>query len=387
MRTCVHNHLKYLLGQWTETAMRLFSDSEPCDAGLGTGSHTRRNVIDGRPRPAVMSMTVCTDGLQPSSQVELWHHAMAEAFVPLTLTRLDADRFSGTLHTDQIGELMVATLSASSQQVSRTSRLIAQGDRDLLQIAVGRRGNVGFEQDGRQAKLSPGDVVVYETARPFHITCDGTWEACVFTLPRTAVALSPAESRLITARPLAGQSGLTAVISRFLLDLADNTGELSLSQSRRVVTDMTDLVLALVVDSLEPTAGARSGTRRALLLQVKDYVERNLRDPGLTPLSIAAAHHISTRYLHTLFDAEPMSVAAYIRAHRLQRCARDLLDPRQARQSIGTIATRAGFGDPRAFERAFKTAYGMTAGEYRALRTATAPSRPPAEGTYRAHRA
>lgn len=317
----------------------------------------------------VTATAMCTDELEPGARVEWWRHVMSEAFVPLAVERLDTQRFSGTLRTDQIADLMVATLSSSAQRISRTAGLISLGDRELLQIAVGRQGGVQLEQDGRQTRLDPGDLVVYETARPFRWSFDGPWNACVFTLPRDLVALTAAESRLVTARRLSGQVGIGGVVSRFLRDLADNAGDIAVAQSRRVVADITDLVLTLVVDSLE--CGGRSGPRRALLIQVKDYIGRHLTDPGLNPTSVAAAHHISTRYLYTLFADEPTSVAGYIRGRRLRRCARDLIDPRLARQSIATVAVGAGFGDLRGFERAFKTAYGVTAGEYRALRTGT----------------
>lgn len=310
-----------------------------------------------------MPTVACADGLTPAARVEWWRHVISEAFVPLTVTEMDAGRFAGTLRTDHIGELMIATLGSSAQQISRTARLIAQSDRDLLQIAVSRRGNVCLEQDGRQALLNPGDLVVYETARPFRWSFGGPWDGSVLTVARQSVPLTPAQSRLITARRLPAQDGLNAVVSRFLLDLADNAGDLS-TQSHKVATDITDLVVNLVADSLESTT-PRSGTRRALLLQIKDYIDHHLTEPGLTPSSIAATHYISARYLHTLFAEEPASVAAYIRTRRLQRCARHLLDPRLARLSIATIAAKAGFRDLRAFERAFKAAYGVTPGERR----------------------
>jgi len=102
--------------------------------------------------------------------------------------------------------------------------------------------------------------------------------------------------------------------------------------------------------------------------RIKDHVERNLADPALCPASIAAAHHISVRYLHKLFAAEQLTVSGYLRGRRLRRCALQLRDPRLAGVPIAVLAGRAGFGDLSGFGRAFKTSFGLTPSQYRRSR-------------------
>ena len=57
---------------------------------------------------------------------------------------------------------------------------------------------------------------------------------------------------------------------------------------------------------------------------------------------------------------------------RLQRCRRDLLDPRLADRSVAAIAFGWGFGDLSGFNRAFKAAYGVTPRELRGPASASA---------------
>jgi AraC-like DNA-binding protein len=45
------------------------------------------------------------------------------------------------------------------------------------------------------------------------------------------------------------------------------------------------------------------------MAQFHAFIWENLGDPNLTPGAIAAAHHISLRYLHKLFHAEGQTVA------------------------------------------------------------------------------
>jgi AraC-like DNA-binding protein len=80
---------------------------------------------------------------------------------------------------------------------------------------------------------------------------------------------------------------------------------------------------------------------------------------------IAAAHHVSVRYLHKLFETEQSGVAAWIRQRRLERCRRDLLDPALRTQPVSAIAARWGLTEPAHFSRLFRAAYGMPLVEYR----------------------
>lgn len=111
---------------------------------------------------------------------------------------------------------------------------------------------------------------------------------------------------------------------------------------------------------------------RALMAQIHAFIWRNLGDAQLAPDSIAAAHHISVRYLHKLFQQDGHTVAGYIRERRLERCQRDLADPRLAVRPIQAIAARWGFSSPGHFSQAFRGAYGLSPRQFRQTTTVRA---------------
>ena len=49
--------------------------------------------------------------------------------------------------------------------------------------------------------------------------------------------------------------------------------------------------------------------RRALLTRIQAFIQQRLGDPELSPGVIAAAHHISLRYLRKLFQEQGTTVA------------------------------------------------------------------------------
>lgn len=313
-----------------------------------------------------MTAILSTEGLARGEREAFWRQALSETFVPMTVGEVTQDRFGGVIRSDWIGRLMVAEVASTAQDVQRTSREISRTDAEYVQIGLVYRGVARVAQDGREVVLRPGDYAIHETTRPFRWTFGADWDVGVFTLPRGSVPLSEPESRLLTARRLAGQTGITGVVSRFLQDLARNADSLSGGQSERVLADVTDLVLTLLSDWAEDSDAVRSSVQRSLMFRIKDYIDRRLADPTLGPAEIAAAVNISTRYLHMLFAAEHRSVSQYIRGLRLERCRRDLLDPRLADQPVATIAFGWGFGDLSGFNRAFKGTFGATPRELRA---------------------
>ena len=166
-----------------------------------------------------------------------------------------------------------------------------------------------------------------------------------------------------TARAIPGDAGLGSLIVPFALGLADRLEDGSLGDGRDELGEtLVGLLRALAVDGGE----RRAAPAPALLMQVKAHIERHLGDPALRPGSIAAAHFITTRYLHRLFEAEGCTVSEWIRRARLERCRRDLADPALAGDTILAIATRWGMPDGAHFSRMFRATHGMSPREFRA---------------------
>jgi AraC-like DNA-binding protein len=318
-----------------------------------------------------MTTILTTDMVARGRRESFWRDAMSDTFVPLTVGDIDRDHFGGSIRSNWVGRLMIAEVASTAQDIRRTERLIRHADADYFQIALIADGVGRVVQDGREALLSAGDCAVYETMRPFEWVFDADWRAWVFTFPRGSVQLTDTQRRLLTARRLDASAGLTGVMSRFLLDVAEHNEQLSGACAERVLVHATDLVLALLGEHVDDDDTVRSSMQRSLMLRIKDYIERHLPDTELGPTTIAAAANISTRYLHKLFEAQSQSVATYVRSRRLDRCRHELLDPRFAEQPISALAFRWGFNDLSAFNRAFKAAFGLTPRELRTRRLPT----------------
>ena len=107
----------------------------------------------------------------------------------------------------------------------------------------------------------------------------------------------------------------------------------------------------------------RSAKRAAMCAEVRRYIRVHLQDGALGPESIAAAHAMSVRALHALFEDTDESVCGLIRHERLARCHQDLALPSGG--SVTEIAFRWGFHDAAHFARVFKQHYELTPSDVR----------------------
>lgn len=350
------------------------TDLEGAPAGVAVPHQPWPELSAARCAPG-MYQFMSTDTLLPRDRLAYWNDVICRLLVPkdVVLMRTN-EEFYGTIAATDIGRLSVADVASISQDFARTQAHLANESSAMLQIALMERGRAWVTQDGREAHLQAGDFAIYESTRPFFWSVGSSWDCLVFTLPRHAVALTEAESQLITARRFAGDAGLPGLVSRFLRDVARTEDLAGIREPERVVCNVIDLVLSLVTDELGRSEAVRSSVQRSLMTRIKAYIQQNLADPALSPGLIAGAHHISIRYLHKLFSNEGASVAEYIRSLRIERCRRDLLDRRLAARAVADIAQHWGFGDISGFNRAFKAAVGVTPREYRNSGPRVAPT-------------
>jgi AraC-like DNA-binding protein len=306
-----------------------------------------------------MSSLVAADDVPVAQRRDYWHHALDHAVGPLDV-RTDGLDSRDRLRAGAIGPLRVVELSAGRAGVaSLTPAQTRRADVDVCKIDALVRGHGVVEQDGRQARLGPGDIAFVDLARPVRWAMSPMQVVAVI-FPRVLLPLRPDDAARLTGLRIAGDSGVAALVSSLARQLADHLDDRGGTRLGAAVLDLVTAGLAARLERDVPP-----DTRRgAMLLRIQAFIEQRLGDPDLSPATIAAAHHVSVRYVYRLFDAEETSVAGWVRRRRLERCRRDLLE---GDEPVSAIAARWGLRNAAHFSRAFRAAYGVSPVEYRAL--------------------
>ncbi|HWU45561.1 MAG TPA: helix-turn-helix domain-containing protein [Humibacter sp.] len=283
--------------------------------------------------------------------------AVSESFVPLQVTSDRPDPFWGRIRSSSAGEEMhVSEVSATRHIVERTPELIARADRHFYKISVMLSGTGLLVQDNREAVLRPGDLAIYDTHRPYSLVFDDDFKTLVLMFPQHLIDLPVDMVGQLTAVRMSGRDGLGAMITPFVAQFAANLEHFSASTGTRLAHSTIDLFTTMLANELD-VGRAPSNGHQALVRQIHRYIDENLGSPELGPAQIAAAHYISTRHLHGIFQEHDTTVSSWIRSRRLERCRRDLLDPLCADRPVAAIAARWGFMDAAHFSRVFKAAY------------------------------
>jgi AraC-like DNA-binding protein len=257
----------------------------------------------------------------------------------------------------------------------RTRRLIRTSDVEQFKIHVMVRGRAVWAQGDREADLTPGDFTLVDLSRPCQGADRAEVHACVAVMfPHAALPLHHDEVERLTAVPISGREGLGASISALARHMGLHLQRRERSDGGRLATALMDLLIVALAGRLDRLPAIAPDTRRrALLASVQSFIEQRLADPELSPGRIAAANHISLRYLHKLFESQEATVAAWIRQRRLERCRRDLRDPTLSHLPVIAIAARWGLMDPAYFSRIFRAAYGLPPTEYRLAADTSSP--------------
>lgn len=310
-------------------------------------------------------LVVRTGEHNPADRLDFWRTLLCEAFVPLEATA-GTTALDGTLRATELGVLRINQVSGSGQVVRRTPAMIRRDDPEYLKIGLQTRGCGVLAQDGREVLLTPGDFTLYHTSRPFQIACADRFEVLVLMFPRSALRVASSALRTRTAVNLGDRAGTGRLVSGFLRGLLRELDGLPATATRHLADAVLDL-LAAAVDDGGPDGGMPGTASPETLIRLAlDFIERHLADPDLGPGEVAVAHHVSTRYLHKLFERHGETIAGWIRRRRLERCRRDLLDPALRDEPVSALAARWGLTDAAHFSRIFRAAYGIAPREYRA---------------------
>ncbi|MBW4718833.1 helix-turn-helix domain-containing protein [Saccharothrix obliqua] len=313
-----------------------------------------------------MDVIFDTAGIPADDRVPAWEDAAGQVPVRLRMRFLD-QAFNARVSTTRLGAVDLTMATSSSLVVERTGKDIRQSDPDHYLFSLCRAGFHSTAQVCNRHLARPEDLVLYDSSRPFVSSFQLGHSSLYLHLPKRLLATPSRVVDRILAVPLPGKQGMGRVLAQFLNTIAVERVPYSGPDAARLGDTAIDLVEALLAHcSAGDPVPARQSPPNVLFLRVKDFIDRNLADPALKPALIAEVHHISLRYLHRVFQQHGTSVAAHIRARRLDRCRRDLANPALVHVPVHAIGARWGFPVPSDFSRAFHSAHGVPPGEYRA---------------------
>jgi AraC-like DNA-binding protein len=239
-------------------------------------------------------------------------------------------------------------------------------DDSMVDIGLINTGtmHIRYGRDRTLVLRSDAGPVVFDPARPMTIVTTRS-DVTYLRLPRTVVVAalgSAAIPRGAAVRPLP-PGALVAQLAASMRG-APRGG----AQAAGAVADALHTLQSLALVALANVRGAAHHwpdvLAGALYTAACCRLKQHLADAQLTVDIVAAELGCSRAQLYRLFAARGQTVAGHLRELRLQHAAA-LLRTRPA-AAVGLIAAHCGYGEPIAFDRAFRRRFGMTPSDWRA---------------------
>ena len=322
------------------------------------------------PNPAVLNDhwrdldSWTTRNVAPARQFDVWRDFVVDAHLHWDIHAIRCDRFPAFIRQGRFdGYRLVHLTAAHGGVIGRRSRLqIAQDHEALYNLIYVAEGSQCLTLGEREMRLGPGTFGLWDSTQPMNFNTGEGLRQITFSVPRRRLDEALPGCEDFCGQVMDARSGIGKLFIDCMLALESSFGELSATEAREVLEATTELLVATLRAKLPAPAPRRAGDPLRPILAA---VDRQLDDPGLTPLRIAQVHGISERHLYRLFAEAHTTPAAWIRHRRLERCRHDLISPSSRHRGVLDIAARWGFFDASAFCRAFRQAYGVTPSQMR----------------------
>lgn len=296
--------------------------------------------------------------LSELDQASRWEDAMASIDIPLSVRAENSD--SGRVSCRTLDELTLVDMECGPLAAARTGKGIARSGQRLIAALLVREGTETVSQGDTRAVLRPGDLLVWDSARPalfeipqqvdkrFLLVPDGVFEAV------NGHRAAPASGLRVFRR-----SPATRLLDGYLDALAVTLAELGPSAAGPA----RNAALELLAGALRP--GTTVPVRESLPVlraAIESWIDQHLDEPGITPATVATAHAVSVRTVHRAFAGTGDSLGSVVRMRRLLRARRDL---ETTRRPVAAIAAQWGFADPSHLTRSFRRQFGLSPADYR----------------------
>lgn len=312
-----------------------------------------------------MYQQLSVDTVPSRQRFDVWNDWVSQTFFPMVCERPRRAEaaFAGEIQSMPLETIALSTVASSPLKVLRRRQDIASQDEGHYLVKVQLQGNGLVRQRGCEAMLQPGDFVICSSIEPYELVFGGPHREAVLTVPQALL------KRLVRNpdRHIGLRKQKSVAVNGLLTQFVGSLDEQMPRLTPDIVGRLEPVVLDLLVTALSfgETDSARGDVKGEYLCRTRQFIQRNLHDADLSPLKIASAIGISTRYLHHLFREEGISCCRYIQRQRLEGCRQAFGNAALDHLGTSDIAFRHGFNDAAHFSRRFRAEYGCSPSEFR----------------------
>jgi AraC family transcriptional activator of tynA and feaB len=310
-----------------------------------------------------MSHSFSTDLVPASDRLEAWRWTATQICGDSRFQFPKASPFHGSIERRTLAGLEFTRFSSSPVSFAKFPVVSEHAEDRGCIVITQLEGVRSYCQDGTTALLRPGDTTLVDSGRPWKSDCAGDCARLYLRIPRWRVESHLRMARLPALPQISGISRSGAALYHLAASFYDGAEAMSAEEAAAAVEAYLDVLASCIVQPDQ--VSTRPGNYAEHQSRIEQFIEIHLAEPELNPPQIAAAIGVSVRHLHRIFLSRGHTVAEWIRERRLERCRKDLLNPRLSEKKITDIAFFWGFSDSAHFSKSFKKEFGLSPRAFR----------------------
>lgn len=301
-----------------------------------------------------MAILYPTKDLGAKERFDYWQDVVCSTYAPTDNRKLSDEQFDGLLNVKTLGSVTFSQIKSLPIEYERHRR---DDDNDHFFISLSLCPEAHVTQNGRQSTQRVGDIVIFDSARPYVCSFPEGDNQIVLTVPRSLLLDHMSNVEHFLSRTLDSQSPVGSLARTMLMEVW-STQALPDSVGERLNASLLDVLSTAFESTFETCDTARNPHQIEQMQRVKQFLLANLHDQELTIDTVAQATYVSPRTLNRLFAKEGTTAIRWLWHQRLSACHNALLKGHF--QHVSDAALTFGFTNLSHFSRAFKNTYGVS---------------------------
>jgi AraC-like DNA-binding protein len=266
----------------------------------------------------------------------------------------------GGVQQRQLKDWDIALVATDMNRALKTPHNIKRDQSENIFLILQQSGTSRMRQNGRDLRLTTGDLVMIDSALPSEFIFSGERSMQIsLHLPRKDM-VERFGSKIEGGCALHSTSLTSRAIHSILCQVCNETADDSKTALQREV--LYGLLGMFFMESGAQTQPFEPGSDQLVLARADAVIDRDFRDPALSGERIAHEIGVSLRSLQRAFNGRNETLTQVLLSRRLEFAKNLLVSPDRAPQltTISSIAFESGFSDISNFNRRFRAAYGCS---------------------------
>ncbi|MBF9000222.1 helix-turn-helix domain-containing protein [Vibrio nitrifigilis] len=303
-----------------------------------------------------MNHIFSTDNIQSKERFDYWNDVVFQCYAPCLGKIPSLNEFNATTSVAEFGCSEISDVTSDAIDYDRRKSDLNLIDRDDIFVSIMTEGSGYFEQNGRQVRQSVGDILIYDSGRPYSFRYKEAYKATLIRLPRPIIQAKVANIDTIGGNIIPTHS----IYNRLMRSLVNESHLIATSPELIVNDELIKPALEMMTTALTQAVSTTSvpALNDSHLEQIKSYIRAHLADENLSLDTIAKAQNISTRTLSRLFAETGETPRQWLQSQRLS-AAYNALSLGKVR-NVTEAAYQFGFKDLSHFSRSFRQRFSVS---------------------------